>query len=133
MPEKFLSKNGRGGDDVLFELELANPVENGNKGKLCELAEEALNEPKGKEEKPNGAEKEEHPKAFAKPPPTDTGADAHGNKKTFAGLLEDPATGTAVKLAESTAVSVSLTTYFLRLTKVVFFAFCRLTACNCTS
>ncbi len=133
MPEKFLSKNGRGGDDVPFELVLADPVENGNKGKLCEPAEDALNEPKGKEEKPNGAEKEEHPKAFAKPPPTDTEADAHGNKKTFAGLLEDPETGAAVKLAESNNVSVCLTTFFLRLTEVVFFAFCRLTACNCTS
>ncbi len=154
MPEKFLSKNGRGGDDVLFELELADPVENENKGELCEPAEEALNEPKGKEEKPNGAEKEEHPKAFAKPPPTDKEADVHGNKKTFAALLEDPETGAAVKLAESNDVSLSLTTFFLRLTKVVypksfatppptdtegrltevvFFAFCKLTACNCTS
>ena len=88
----------------MFELELADPVENENKGILCEPAEEALNEPKGKDEKPNGAEKEEHPKAFAKPPPTDTEADVHGNKKTFAGLLEDPATGAAVKLAESNDV-----------------------------
>ncbi len=138
----------------MFELVLADPVENENKGELCEPAEEALNEPKGKEETPNGAEKEEHPKAFAKPPPTDTEADAHGIKKTFAGLLEDPETGAAAKLAESTAVSVCLTTFFLRLTKVVypksfatppptdtegrltevvFFAFCKLTACNCTS
>ena len=117
----------------MFELVLADPVENENKGELCEPAEEALNEPKGKEEKPNGAEKEEHPKAFAKPPPTDTEAAVHGNKKTFAGLLEDPATGAAVKLAESNNVSLSLTTFLSRLTEVVFFAFCRLTACNCTS
>jgi hypothetical protein len=133
VPEKFLSKNGRGGDDVLFELMLADPVENGNKGELCEPVEDALNEPKGKEEKPNGAEKEEHPKAFAKPPPTDTEADAHGIKKTFAGLLEDPETGAAAKLAESTNVPLSLMTFLSRLTEVVFFGFCRLTACNCTS
>ncbi len=110
LPEKFFSKNGRGGDDVLFELMLADPVENGNKGKLFEPAEEALNELKDNEEKPNGAEKEEHPKAFAMPPPTDTEAVVHGIKKTLAGLLENPGTGAAVKLAESTDETLSLMT-----------------------
>lgn len=110
VPEKFLSKNGRSGDDALFELMLADPVENGNKEKLCEPAEEGLNEPKDNEEKPNGAEKEEHPNAFATPPPTDTEAAVHGIKKTLAGLLENPGTGAAVKLAESTDVSLSFVT-----------------------